>query len=88
MLSIMEVTKKARRELESITGSKVERVCGCDPAEDGWQLQMEVVELCRTPNTQDLLAMYDVQLAPDGAVTGFDRVAHRIRGDGFHEDGA
>jgi hypothetical protein len=86
MLSIMQATKKARAELESITGSKVERVCGCDPAEDGWQLQMEVVELSRTPNTQDLLAMYDVQLDPNGAVTGFDRVAHRVRGDAFPED--
>ncbi len=86
MLSIMEVTKKARAELESMTGSRVERVCGLDPVEDGWEVHLEVVELCRTPNTQDLLALYDVQLDPDGAVTGFDRVAHRARGDGYPEE--
>lgn len=88
MATMMEIIKKARAEMKSITGSDVERVCGLEPTGDGWQMQMEVVELSRTPNTQDLLALYDVQLDTDGAVTGFDRVTHRIRGHGFPEEGA
>ena len=63
-------------------------VCGLEPSADGWQMQMEVVEVSRTPNTQDLLALYDVQLDSDGSVLGFDRVAHRIRGDGYPEAGS
>lgn len=88
MPSMMELIKKARAELKMITGSDVERVCGMEPTGDGWQLQMEVVEVSRTPNTQDLLALYDVQLDSEGSVLGFDRVAHRIRGDGYPEGGS
>ena len=85
---MVDLIKKARIELKSITGSYVERVCGFEPVDDGWQMQMEVVELSRTPNTQDLLALYDVQLDSEGSVLGFDRVAHRTRGGSYPEDGA
>lgn len=88
MVAMVEIIKKARAELKSITGSEVERVCCFEPADDGWQMQMEVVELSRTPNTQDLLALYDVQLSSEGSVLGFDRVAHRTRGTGYPEDGS
>lgn len=86
MVSMVEAMRRARGELESITGSKVERVCGFEPVEDGWEMQVEVVEVVRTPNTQDLLALYEVQVGSDGALMGFDRVAHRTRGGGFPQE--
>ncbi|MCH9730894.1 MAG: gas vesicle protein [Actinomycetia bacterium] len=86
MLAMVEVIKKARAELESITGSEVERVYGVDKVDDGWHLRMEVVEVLRTPNTQDLLAMYEVDLAPDGAIAGLNRVGLRLRADAFTEE--
>jgi hypothetical protein len=88
MAKMVDLIKKARTELKSITGSDVERVCGFEPLADGWQMQMEVVELSRTPNTQDLLALYDVQLDSEGSVLGFDRIAHRTRGGAYPEDGS
>ncbi|MGV1005984.1 MAG: gas vesicle protein GvpO [Candidatus Nanopelagicales bacterium] len=87
MTSMMDAIKRARTELGSITGGDVERVCGMERSEEGWQMQLEMVEIHRTPNTQDLLAVYDVELDDDGGVMGFDRVAHRVRGAAVPDEG-
>lgn len=80
MSSMMDVVKKAREELGVITGSVVEKVSGLERSEDGWSMRIELIEVQRVPDTQDLLGMYEVQLDAKGSLKSFERVALRVRG--------
>ncbi|MDP4013261.1 MAG: gas vesicle protein GvpO [Candidatus Nanopelagicales bacterium] len=77
---MMDIVKKAREELGVITGSVVEKVSGLEPTDDGWSMRIELIEVQRVPDTQDLLGMYEVQLDAKGGLKSFERVALRVRG--------
>ena len=60
-----EVVDTARRQLESLLGTGVERVSGLDHANGGWRVTLEAVEVRRVPESTDVMASYEVVL--DGA---------------------
>ena len=51
-----------------------------EPTEDGWTLEIEVLELARVPDTMSLLASYTVDVSADGELTGYRRVRRYERG--------
>ncbi|MET9905434.1 gas vesicle protein [Streptomyces sp. NPDC006476] len=85
----MQVLRDARTQLAELTGMDAESVSSFEQTEDGWSLEVEVLELARVPDTMSLMASYQVELDPDGQLTGYRRVrryergradAHRSRG--------
>jgi hypothetical protein len=48
--------------------------------EDGWSVQIEVLELRRVPTTTDLLALYEVRTDGRGELTGYRRLRRYARG--------
>jgi len=76
--------RKASEEFEQLTRTPVERVVGVRREETGWTVQLEAVELRRTPPTMDVLAMYEVQISGRGQVGGWERVSryHRSQVEG------
>jgi hypothetical protein len=76
----VEVLRTACSQLTELTGMTAESVTSFERTEDGWVLEIEVLELERVPQTTSLLASYEVALDPDGVLTGYRRVRRYERG--------
>ncbi|MBH5338187.1 gas vesicle protein [Streptomyces pactum] len=70
-------------QLTELTGLRPESVTRFERADEGWLLEVEVVEVARVPETMSLLALYEISLDHDGMLTGYRRVRRyeRARGD-------
>lgn len=79
-LNPMEVLRNARTQLAELTGMAAENVSSFEQTEDGWSLEIEVLELSRVPDTMSLMASYQVELDPEGQLTGYRRVRRYERG--------
>ncbi|MFE5887893.1 gas vesicle protein GvpO [Streptomyces sp. NPDC002285] len=78
--SPMEVLRQARAQLAELTGKDAETVSSFEQTEDGWALEIEVLELSRVPDTMSLMASYQVELDHQGQLTGYRRVRRYERG--------
>ncbi|MFH9859462.1 gas vesicle protein [Streptomyces sp. NPDC017202] len=76
----MEVLRQARAQLAELTGMTAESVSSFSQTEDGWSLEVEVLELERVPDTMSLMASYEVELDPEGQLTGYRRIRRYERG--------
>ena len=75
-----KISQRARRELSEITGLEAESVISLARAEDGtWEVTVELLELERVPNTDDLLGSYEAELDSDGELLGYRRVRRYTR---------
>jgi len=78
--SPMELLSQARTQLAELTGMAAETVSSFEQTEDGWSLEVEVLELARVPDTMSLMASYQVDLDSEGQLTGYRRVRRYERG--------
>ncbi|MFJ4466070.1 gas vesicle protein [Streptomyces sp. NPDC089424] len=78
--SPMQVLRDARLQLAELTGMAAETVSSFEQTEDGWSLEVEVLELARVPDTMSLMASYEVELDSDGQLTGYRRLRRYERG--------
>ncbi|MEU0108571.1 MULTISPECIES: gas vesicle protein [unclassified Streptomyces] len=78
--SPMEVLRQARGQLAELTGMEAESVSSFEQTDEGWSLEVEVLELERVPDTMSLMASYQVELDPQGQLTGYRRVRRYERG--------
>ncbi|GHE71902.1 gas vesicle protein [Streptomyces spiralis] len=76
----MEVLREARAQFEELTGMTAESVTTFVQTEDGWSLEVEVLELARVPDTMSLMASYQVELDTEGQLTGYRRARRYERG--------
>jgi hypothetical protein len=74
------VAAEALRQLVELTGKDAEGVVGLDRSDDGWTVEVEVVEVRRIPNTTDVLALYEVEVDGRGSLQGYRRVRRYVRG--------
>ena len=75
-----KVAAEAVQQLVQLTGKEAEGVVGLERTEDGWSVQVEVLELRRVPSTTDVLATYEVTLDEQGELEGYQRRARYVRG--------
>lgn len=76
----MEVLREARAQFAELTGLTAESVTTFGQTENGWSLEVEVLELVRVPDTMSLMASYLVELDPQGQLTGYRRLHRYERG--------
>lgn len=76
----MEVLRQARAQLAELTGLAPESVSSFEQTEDGWALEVEVLEMARVPDTMSLMASYQVELDQQGQLSGYRRVRRYERG--------
>ncbi|AZM74531.1 gas vesicle protein [Streptomyces sp. KPB2] len=76
----MEVLREARAQLAELTGMTAESVSSFEQTDEGWALEVEVLELERVPDTMSLMASYQVELDAEGQLTGYRRVRRYERG--------
>jgi hypothetical protein len=79
--------REARQVVLELTGKMPESVTGLERTDEGWQVDVEVLELERIPSTTDVLATYRVDLGDDGEVAGYRRVRRYLRGSPRDEEG-
>ena len=75
-----DVASHARAAVLDLTGRTPEAVTGLERSDDGWTVDVEVLELERIPSTTDVLATYRVTLDGDGELAGCRRVRRYLRG--------
>lgn len=85
-LSTAEVVKSGLQQVADLTGKEVIGVTSVKALEDGWLVDVEAIEDRRVPSSGDLLAVYEAQLAADGALLGYRRKKRYSRGWGDKGD--
>jgi hypothetical protein len=65
-----------------MTAKDPEGVTSVAPAEDGWTVEVEVVEDSRIPSSADILALYEVQIDTEGSLKSYRRTRRYTRGRG------
>lgn len=68
------------RHITDLTTSEALGVTLVQPHDDGWQVQVEVVEDRRIPSSGDILALYETELDAEGNLLSYRRVRRYRRG--------
>lgn len=76
----LQIAQEAARQLLELTGREAEGVVGMERTDDGWRIEVEVVEVRRIPDTTDVLALYEVTVDEDGELEGYRRLRRYGRG--------
>jgi hypothetical protein len=64
-----------------MTGKEAEGVTALEKSDEGlWQIDVEVVETRRIPDSTDILAIYRVELDPEGELVAYRRIERHSRG--------
>jgi hypothetical protein len=87
-LTAADVAKSAAREVADLTGRTPVGVTAVEPTEDGWRVEVEVVEESHIPSTSDLMALYEVDLDQDGGLLAYRRTRRYVRGRADSTNGA
>lgn len=79
-LSAGTVAGQARDLIGELTGKEVSGVTSVQPVEEGWLVEVEVLEERRIPSTSDMLALYEVEMDLDGNLLAYRRTKRYPRG--------
>lgn len=72
--------RNAAGQLEDLLGRAPESVTAVKPTEDGWEADVEVLELERIPETTSVMGTYHVTLDQEGALLAYERTRRYTRG--------
>jgi hypothetical protein len=79
----------AQRELAEITGLTPQGVTELEQYDDGtWKVTVELLELSRVPETDDIIGSYEVDVDEDGELIGYRRFRRYARSHQLDERGA
>jgi gas vesicle protein GvpO len=81
----LRVASRAAEQLVALTGREPEGVAGLERTEDGWIVQVELLELRRVPSTTDVIALYEVRTDERGDLQGYRRLRRYARGSADDE---
>jgi Gas vesicle synthesis protein GvpO len=81
-LPVREAVHIAADYLTAITGRQPTQITGLTPSdEEGWIVEVEVVEDRRIPSSADMLALYEIELDADGELLAHQRTHRYMRGN-------
>lgn len=72
--------RSAAEQLQELLGRAPESVSALKPTEDGWEADVEVLELERVPETTSVMATYRVTLDKEGDLVAYERTRRYTRG--------
>ncbi|MET8517301.1 gas vesicle protein [Streptomyces sp. NPDC005077] len=79
-LSAPRAMRYAAEQLQELLGRAPESVSALKPTEEGWQANVEVLELERVPGTTSVMASYRVTLDKEGELVAYERTRRYTRG--------
>jgi hypothetical protein len=85
----MQVALQARDAVAEVTGLEAESVSGIQRTGEGtWKITVEVCEVERVPDTDDVMGTYEAEVDDDGELLGFARVRRYPRSRATEGQGA
>ncbi|WP_283133146.1 gas vesicle protein GvpO [Rhizohabitans arisaemae] len=81
-LSAAAAGETGLRHIAELTAREVEGVTLVKPAEEGWLVDVEVVEDRHIPSSGDVLALYEAELDSEGDLLSYRRLRRYRRGSG------
>ena len=75
----LTISRAAMTEVAHLTGKDADKVISLRRDGEIWELEVDVVDLRRVPDTTDYLATYLVHLDDDGNVLDLRRVRRYVR---------
>jgi hypothetical protein len=87
-ITVAEAARAGLRQIAELTGKQPESVTGVAPTEDGWLVNVEVVEDSHIPSSADVLATYRIEMSLDGEMLSYRRERRYTRGHGTTDGGA
>nr|WP_234382046.1 gas vesicle protein GvpO [Streptomyces dysideae] len=72
-MSASEAMRSAAEQLTELLGRTPESVSALRPTDQGWEAEVEVVEVERVPETSSVMASYQVVLDPAGNLQAYER---------------
>ncbi|MFI8346814.1 gas vesicle protein [Streptomyces sp. NPDC085596] len=72
--------RTAAEQLTELLGRSPESVSALKPTDDGWEADVEVLELERVPDTTSVMATYRVTLDKEGDLVSYERTRRYTRG--------
>jgi hypothetical protein len=75
----VQFARRAMNTLADLVGCPAEGITGIRRNDDGWVVEVEVLEVERVPETSDVLASYEVEIGNDGEILEFRRVRRYLR---------
>ncbi|MEU9762295.1 gas vesicle protein [Streptomyces sp. NPDC047985] len=79
-VSAPQAMRRAADQLRELLGRAPESVSAVRPTDDGWQADVEVLEVERVPGTTSVMASYRVQLDEEGELLAYERTRRYTRG--------
>ncbi|GGO15935.1 hypothetical protein GCM10010116_32060 [Microbispora rosea subsp. aerata] len=76
------------RYIADLTSKETEGVTSVEPVEDGWVVDVEVVEDRRIPSTSDMLSVFECRLDDEGNLMSYRRTRTYRRGTGAYGGGS
>jgi len=74
-----ELIELAKGEITALTGLELETISSVSKDGDNWVVQADMLELRMTPNTQDVLGVYEVLLDADANLLSYRRTGRYRR---------
>lgn len=79
-MSGARIAEAAARQFAELSSREVEGVSGLQRTDDGWVVELDVLELRRVPDTTDVLATYEISVDTSGDLQGYRRTHRYVRG--------
>ncbi|WP_182908927.1 gas vesicle protein GvpO [Microbispora sp. H13382] len=86
-LNAVSAGRLGLRYIADLTSKDTEGVTSVEPVEDGWLVDVEVVEDRRIPSTSDMLSIYECQVDDEGNLMSYRRTRTYRRGTGAYGGG-
>ncbi len=81
VLGMGEIVRRARSELNALTGLDISSTIRAEKDGDEWLVALEVVEKHSIPESMDILAAYETRMDGEGNMLDFHRTRMRRRID-------
>jgi hypothetical protein len=81
-LSAREAGEAGLRHITAIVTKNVEQVTSVRPADDGWTVEVELLDARHIPSSSDTLALYEIEIDPEGELRSYRRTAQYSRARG------
>jgi hypothetical protein len=83
----LQLAQMAARQLEQVSGRRVDGVTSLEQADEGWRIGLDLVEIARIPPATDVLGNYEVVVDEDGDLVRYERIRRFIRGQAGEDQG-
>ena len=81
-MTVAIAAREGQRLIAAVTNKQPQGVTSVEPSDNGWVVEVEVLEDRHIPSSADVLALYRVEVDADGGLVAYRRTERYTRGRG------